>query len=233
MDYSMTDEEQFFAWLDGELDDATAAQVAARVAADPILTALARDHQLLGRHLRGAFEPLMTTPVPDHIAAPPSDLSAARERRAARGFGLPQWAAIAATLVVGIGLGNVVGERGGHDPVTIEGGRMIAAGDLDKALDTQLASSSPDQPTRIGLTFRNQAAALCRSFQDKSASGLACRDGKAWRIEGMYGASPAPEGTYRMAAGADPRLSALIDSTIAGEPLDAAGERAALEKGWR
>jgi hypothetical protein len=111
---------------------------------------------------------------------------------------------------------------------------MIADGELREALDTQLASAaSPGQPTRIGLTFRNQAAALCRSFEGESASGLACRDGKAWRIEGLYGANASRQGDYRMAAGADPRLSALIDSTIAGDPLDAAGERAALAKGWR
>jgi hypothetical protein len=36
-----------------------------------------------------------------------------------------------------------------------------------------------------------------------------------------------------MAAGVDPNLAALIDATIAGEPLDAAGERAAQQQGWR
>ena len=40
-------------------------------------------------------------------------------------------------------------------------------------------------------------------------------------------------GDYRMAAGGDPRLAALIDETISGEPLDADGERAAQAKGWR
>jgi hypothetical protein len=32
-----------------------------------------------------------------------------------------------------------------------------------------------------------------------------------------------------MAAGPDPRLADLIGSTMAGEPLDAAGERKALD----
>ena len=36
-----------------------------------------------------------------------------------------------------------------------------------------------------------------------------------------------------MAAGEDPRLAALIDERIAGEPFDAPAERAAKEKGWR
>jgi hypothetical protein len=36
-----------------------------------------------------------------------------------------------------------------------------------------------------------------------------------------------------MAAGMDPNLAALIDSTIAGEPFDAAQEKSARNKGWR
>jgi hypothetical protein len=31
----------------------------------------------------------------------------------------------------------------------------------------------------------------------------------------------------------DPTLAALVDSTIAGEPFDAAQERAARDKNWR
>ena len=36
-----------------------------------------------------------------------------------------------------------------------------------------------------------------------------------------------------MAAGPDPRLGAMIDETLAGEPFDAAAERAAKANGWR
>jgi hypothetical protein len=31
----------------------------------------------------------------------------------------------------------------------------------------------------------------------------------------------------------DPNLASMIDSAMAGEPLDAAGERAARDSGWR
>ena len=40
-------------------------------------------------------------------------------------------------------------------------------------------------------------------------------------------------GDYRMAAGPDPRLAALIDDTIVGEPLDAAAEKAARDRAWQ
>ena len=52
----------------------------------------------------------------------------------------------------------------------------------------------------------------------------------------MKGLLVAPEGQssdYRMAGGENPALTNLIDSTITGEPFDAAGERAARDRGWR
>jgi hypothetical protein len=36
-----------------------------------------------------------------------------------------------------------------------------------------------------------------------------------------------------MASAGDSRLMALVDDMIAGEPFDAAKEKAAKEKGWR
>ena len=229
----MTDEQEFFAWLDGELDGDAAARVEARVAADPELAEQAAAHRALMTTLRGAFDPVMSAPVPDRIASPPIDLAAARDRRAARGRGIPQWAALAATLALGLGLGAVVGGRGGQQaPVTIEGGHMVAAAALGRALDTQLASSQNGAATRIGVSFRDQQGALCRSFEGAEGSGLACRDDEQWRIEGLFGASSA-QGDYRMAAGSDPQLAELIAARIAGEPLDAAAERAVQAKGWR
>ncbi len=229
----MTEEEEFFAWLDGELDEDAAARIAARVAADPALTEQARAHHALGKGLRAAFDPLMAAPVPERVAAPPIDFLASRDRRSSRRFGIPQWAAMAATLALGIGLGTLAGDRGGQTPVTIEDGQMIAAAALEKALDSQLASAGePRGATRIGLSFRDRNNLLCRSFESEAAGGLACRDGEEWRIDALYGAE-ATAGDYRMAAGSDPRLATLIDSVIAGEPLDATEERAAMANGWR
>ena len=229
----MTDEEEFFAWLDGELYGEAAARVEARVAADPALTKQAEAHRSLTTTLRGAFDPVMAAPVPDRIAAPLIDFGAARDRRAIRGSGIPQWAAMAATLALGLGLGAVVGGRGGQrSPVEIEGGHMVAAAALGRALDTQLASSQDGAATRIGVSFRDQQGVLCRSFEGAEGSGLACRDDGQWRIEGLFGAGGG-QGDYRMAAGSDLRLAELIEARIAGEPLDAAAEQAARANGWR
>lgn len=233
----VTDEEEFFAWLDGELDGAAAARVAARVAADPALADQARVHRALGAGLRSAFAPVMTA-APAHFGVAPIDLGEARERlRRRRPGSLPQWAAMAATLVLGVGLGTMVGGRRPPDaPTMIENGQLVAAAGLDRALDHQLASADQaGAATRIALTFRNHDGALCRSFDGVDGAGLACRSGAKWRIEALFGpaGAAATGGEYRTASGADPRLAAVVDGAMAGDPLDAAQERAALAKHWR
>ena len=233
----MIEDEQFYAWLDGELDAEAAAAVAARVAADPALTKLAEQHRALNSTLRNAFDPVASSPVPEHLLAAARskatvvDFGKAREKRAAR-FGLPQWAAIAATLVVGVVTGTML-QGGSTSPVETSNGRLVAAAALGKALDVQLASAAQNGLVRVGLTFRDESGAICRSFTDDGSSGLACQDRGQWQIRGLFAAPEGGQGDYRMAAGADPALAALIDSTIAGDPFDANQERAAKDRGWR
>jgi len=118
------------------------------------------------------------------------------------------------------------------DSVTVEGGKVYAAAALDQALTTQLASA-PAGATRIGLTFRDQSGQICRSFIAPAGSGLACRDGQRWQVRGLFGAPEGQTESYRMAAGMDPSLAALIESAMADEPFNSAQEKAAREKGWR
>jgi hypothetical protein len=234
----MVDETKLFAWLDGELDAAEAAAVEAEVAADPRLARMAEQHRALGARLRGAFDTVAAAPVPERLQAaakPPRgnviDFGSRRDRR--NWLPLPQWAAMAATLVLGIGIGTtLIGERGAS-PVEMRGGKMIAAAGLDQALDKQLASAGTAGGVRVGLTFRDQAGTICRSFTGERSSGLACRDGGDWQVRGLFAAPEGQRGDYRMAVGADPNLAALIDSTIAGDAFDAEQEKTARERGWR
>lgn len=241
----MIDETKLFAWLDGELDAAEAAEVEAEVAADPRLARMAEQHRAFGARLRGAFDTVAAAPVPERLmaavrpaSAPVVDFGARLRARSQRGgwLPLPQWAAMAASLVLGIGLGTtLIGERGAS-PVEIRGGKMIAAAGLDQALDRQLASAGAGGDigdVRVALTFRDQAGTICRSFTGERSSGLACRDGGDWQVRGLFAAPEGQGGDYRMAAGIDPNLAALVDSTIAGDAFDAGQEKAARERGWR
>ena len=143
-----------------------------------------------------------------------------------------QWAAIAATLVVGIVTGTMVG-GGSQSTLRTEAGQLVAAGELGRALDTRLASAPNAVGPRIGLTFRDSSGSICRSFTDGAAQGLACRDGAQWALRGLVQGGNAGNGDYRMAAGVDPALATLIDARMAGEPFDADAEQKALSEGWR
>src|SRR6476661_8709193 len=138
----MTDEEKFFAFLDGELDAAEAAEVEAQVAADPRLSRLADQHRALGAQLRGAFDPIAAAPAPERLQAalpPRAELVDFAARKRARMPSLPQWAAMAATLAVGLFVGTMMPQRG-NAPLEVQAGKLYAASDLSRALDTRLAS---------------------------------------------------------------------------------------------
>lgn len=232
----MTQDEEFFAWLDGELEGEQAARVAARVAETPELAARAEQHRRLTADIRGAFAPVLEANVPPpRFEAEVVDFGArARERDARRSwFGAPQWAAMAATLALGLVVGNTLADNRSVSPITAEGGQLIAAASLDEALDTRLASAPADTGARIGLSYRDSSGKVCRSFVDGAASGVACREGEEWRIRGLFQSAEGQSSEYRMAAGQDPRLAELVSSTIAGEPFDAEQEKAAQANGWR
>jgi hypothetical protein len=231
----MNDDDKFFAWLDGELGPAEAAEMEARVASDPQLKRLADQHRALGSQLRSAFDPVAEAPVPERLQAAfrPSaqviDFGAVRRARSMPA--LAQWTAMAATLAIGIFVGTRVPQQTAA-PVQVEAGKLYAAASLNQALDTQLASA-PVGDVRIGITYRDPAGEICRTFTAPAGSGLACRSGARWQMKGLFAAPEGQSSDYRMAAGMDPNLAALVDSTIAGEPLDAAQEQAAKAKGWK
>lgn len=242
----MVEEEKFFAWLDGELSSDEAASVQAEVAVDAELSRLAKEHRAMAAGLRGAFGSLAAQPVPERLrqavradeGAQIVDLAEARCARKIR-RGTPLWAqmaALAATLAVGVFAGNLltgsVFPNGSSGPIGTENGRLVASAELEAALYSHLASAPVEGAPRIGLTFRDQAGAICRTFEDRSASGLACREGGDWRIRSLFqNAGQATD--YRMASGLNPQLMESVDAVIDGEPFDAEAEKAAMERGWR
>lgn len=233
----MNEEEEFFAWLDGELRGEAADRVAARVAASADLTARAEQHRKLEAGLREAFEPVMAADVapPVFQSAEVIDFGAKVSERETRKswFAAPQWVAIAASLVVGVFAGQLLVSDNIDSPVAVEGERLVVAAALQRALDTQLASAPPNSGARIGITFRDAQGRICRSFTGVAASGLACRDDGAWQVKGLFPTAEGQSSDFRMAAGSDPRLTSLIGEMMAGEPFDADQERAARDAGWR
>ncbi len=235
----MIADEKFFAWLDGELPPEEAAQVEAELAARPDLARLAEQHRAMQAQLKGAFDTVAQAHVPESLAAAVRsdeakiiDFAEARRARESRNWGSPaQWAAMAATLAIGIFVGTAMPQQGSA-PVEVRGGKIYAASALSTALSEDLASA-PRGEVRIGMTFRNHSGAVCRTFFDAQASGLACQHNGRWEMRGLFAAPEGQGSTYRMASSMDPNLAAMVDSTIAGEPFDAGQEKAARLRHWQ
>lgn len=239
----MVDDAKLLAWLDGELPADEGARVAAAVAADPDLQALADAHRALAGRLRAGLDPILAEPVPDRLlklVAPPfatvTDLAAVRAARAQPSQPqprrwLPQFAALAASLAIGLFVGRATLDGAAPGLVVTGPAGLQAAGVLEVALDSQLAAAPQAGPVRVALSFRDSQGRICRSWQVAAQEGIACRSGEGWAVTAALARAPEAGGGYRMASG--PGVAALVDGMMAGEPFDAAQEQAARAKGWR
>ena len=135
-------------------------------------------------------------------------------------------------------IGQRVLQSSRGDAFATRDGQLVASGLLDEALTQQLASNQSDTaPVHIGLTYRDDSGAFCRTFaltRDGTDAGIACRSGDAWRVETLTHAEPTDAATYRAAASELPdTIRRAVEANISGEPLDAEAERAAQRGGWR
>ena len=144
-------DETLMAWLDGELDQAARSDVEAALAANAALRERLERQRRLRARLDAHYGPVAEQPVPARLSAllDPKivDLATVRQHRQR-----PAWqgfAAIAATLVLGIAIGALA-PFGGTAPVAVHGNALVAQGPLADALDRQLASTqAAAAPTRI------------------------------------------------------------------------------------
>jgi hypothetical protein len=216
-------DDMLMAYVDGELSDAKRLLVDSAVAGDPALFERLEKHRRLRAMMGGAFAGVLDEPVPERLVAAtkPSNVVSLSERRR----GPPAWAAIAATLVVGVVAGLAVPRS---QPMI--GSDFAAHGELATALDKQLASA-PSGDVRVGLTFKT-ADGYCRTFSQSSMAGLACRQGEGWKVR-MAVAQDAATSDYRMAASTPAPVLEAAQALMVGEPLDAEAERAAAARGWK
>ena len=226
------DDEMIMAYVDGELDLVTAKRIEKAAAADAGLAGkIAAQHRLRAR-LSAHFDPVLDEPVPQRLQAPLNVVQLGPDKSAPSRFRVTQWAAMAASLAIGLMVGpQIFAPDAG--PVTVEGGMLVASADLDKALTTQLASSQAnDAPVRIGLTFRNDDNAICRTFEGADMSGIACRNNRAWQIRQSFSGTTAHE--FRQAsAGEIARAATAMMADNSGQSIaDAEAEKAWQKAGW-
>ncbi|GAA5231083.1 anti-sigma factor [Massilia kyonggiensis] len=232
MNYS---DETLMAYADGELDPAERAAIEQAMRTDPAIAAAVERHRALRADVAAAFAGILDEPVPARLQPAPANvvsLEAAREKRTERRrWSWPEWGALAATLVVGVLAGKMI--PGGGPAIAGNGNQVVARGELASALDRQVGGKT-DGTVQVGVSFAARDNRYCRSFVMGASAGLACREGGQWKIPVLAEAEKEAAGGYRQAGSAlPPAVLDAIDARIADKPLDAAGEAAARDRGWR
>ena len=240
-------EETLMAYADNELDAQTRTAVEAAMAADPEIARRVAQHKALRGKVRLAFDNVIDEPTPQRLISAAHGAPAVRRegnviplrRKAPQRRGVPLWASIAASLVIGIIIGQAMLHSSGSTTITSRDGQLLASGVLAHALSAQLASAQTDQnPVQIGVSFKSKAGDYCRTFtvhESTTLAGMACHQHDDWHVQVLAQTTPAAQsgGPYRQAASEIPKsVLQSVDDNIAGDPLDAHAEAAAREKSW-
>lgn len=238
-------DETLMAFADGELEEPARSEVEQAIRKDPLVAAKVAQHRALRADVFSAFASTLDEPVPPRLRQVVANsnvihLDSVRALRVdkepeleQRSWSWPEWGAIAATLVVGVLAGSMGWQRLQPDPqlAAVDRG-VFADGKLAHALSTQLAGSAGNG-VKIGVSFVSVDGNYCRSYTMGATAGLACRDGRDWKIALMTETPSATSGAYRQAASeTPPAVMDAIDQRIKGKTLDAKAEQAAAASGW-
>jgi hypothetical protein len=240
-------EETLMAYADNELDAQTRSAVEAAMASDPEIARRVARHKALRERLRTTFDKALDEAPPQRLVDAARGVPAVRRegnvipfaRKPPPRRALPQWTSLAACLVVGVLIGQMLLRTSSTGPISSRDGRLLANGVLAEALSEQLASAQKeDTPVRIGLTFKSKEREYCRTFtlrDSTTLAGLACREHDDWRVQVLaQAASTSANGNQYRQAGSEAPASVMqaVQDMITGDPLDARAEHAAREKNW-
>jgi anti-sigma factor RsiW len=231
------DDDLLMAFVDGELDDVSRARIERAVAEDPALKARLEQQQRLRATLAAHYGPVAEEEVPERFRAMLETNVVAMPTAQPR-IVRPLWqnlTALAATLVLGLAIGRtLLAPAPATGPIAVEGGTMMARGELAQALDTQLASAQAQgAATRIGVTFANNDGRACRTFDSQAAAGIACRNDSGWQVMMTAAGSGRQQTDYRQAGSENLLVQQAAQEMMAGEPYDDAAERRARDSGWQ
>ncbi|MHB8477434.1 MAG: anti-sigma factor family protein [Steroidobacteraceae bacterium] len=250
-------EETLMAYVDGELGPAARAQVEAAMRDDPQIEKRVAQQRELKARIQQAYAADLTEAVPDRLVAAAHgrraasdpqiiDLGRARAAIASKASRLrwrrPRWrpmASMAASLLIGVGVGFVAWHNSDSNMIDDAHGGLVAGGSLAQGLSSQLTGDrSPASTVEIGLSFLAKSRDYCRTFTvvgKASSAGLACRHAQRWEVRALAqsGAAQDDGSEYRTASSSlPPAIATAVEEQISGEPLNRTGEIAARKAGW-
>lgn len=237
------DEETPIAYVDGELPLDAERRFEETLSRDAELQRRVEEQRKLRTSLRAAFAPTLTEDIPPNILNAINTAPVSRQWRRQESF---RWTRIfgrtASQFQIRMAVGTAVTvimlvavvwrESGGNDLFVNRNGVTIAQGSLASALDTRLASDN-GPGAQMGLSFRNKAGAVCRTFAVSQKAGVACHTNDAWQVATLVDIGKhAPVDFHAAGSEMPAALRATISHMIFGDPFDAAQERASLSRGW-
>jgi len=233
----MIDDERLMAYADGTLDDGERRRVEAAISADPALAAKVERMRRVTAKLRGAFAGQLELETPPHLLALVNRTKATSAGKVVR-FPMrvrrKAWMGLAAAACLAVAF--VAGRATAPELIRMDPMRgLIADGPLKQALDARPSGGEASADVQIALSFPDKAGGHCRVFEVHANAGLACGERGDWRIVALTEAAPERAGVgFSQATGAIPdAILEAAEDRRAGDPLDAAGERAAIEGRWR
>jgi hypothetical protein len=239
-------DEVLSAYLDGYADDAGRAAVDEAMRSDPALAERLLRLTMHDRLLRAAVDDALGDIPPRvtaAIAEPQNKENVIPFRPRARQAIESRWAwpaAVAASIAAGLFAG-VFWQGAGATPfmvATADG--AVVGSPVAQALTAARSGEiqrKDGAAVQVQLSFVAGDGRLCRqftaAFKNDAGAGVACHDGRGWRMEAWTnGGSPAGDG-FRQASGPEnPVIAAELAQLGVAKPLDRAGESAALAGGW-
>lgn len=239
------DFELLSAYLDGELEPATAAELDSRLAQEPALSARLAELRALQSELQDAAEKTQGTQVPARVREllqpQPSGIRALPHRLARFPGNLRQGVAVAASLAAVAGLLLASQWQGGLDGAASEDALLAAALETLPSRATGWDVLDDERRLRAVLSFPNREGNWCREYiltdEDSAIRAVACRDNSNWATRIAVPQALLPGGdeeAYRPAsAGDNGDIASFIDQHAAGDVAGAEREAGLIARSWQ
>jgi hypothetical protein len=246
-------DETLMAYADGELDDAEARVIGRAIQSDPALAARLQVFRITGRSLAPHFDGVLAGDPPasmleairnapvGRVPPPPSLLASLRGFLDGFGRGSSPWpaiAGIAAGVLIGAAATQLVGQGGPAESfLTVEAdGRIFAAGELARVLETVPSAPADERTLGATSTFESIDDRFCRLYRALKQTGLACRNAPGdWQVLAMAEASAgAGQNEYGPSGGSGSSAVAdLANQLMKSEAaLDPGTEAALIARKW-